>query len=99
LRLRSLVISFHPLQESKEELEEVGDPRIIENYAVLLAFHSILTDVLNVEYDLKPYLREIATKKSKDCSQRQENYADDFFSYLNVVFRAEVKAIPVTPAI
>lgn len=71
-------------QQAKEDVREaIGDARITENHAFILAFHRLLCEVLHVIYDLKPYIEEIGKQKQKECRHRAESVADIFFDILD----------------
>lgn len=56
--------------------------RVIENHAIVLAFHWITSDILGVYHELLPYIEKIALKKHRTCTGREETLADQFFNIL-----------------
>ncbi|MCL6584878.1 MAG: toprim domain-containing protein, partial [bacterium] len=75
---------FDAFRQAKNDIKEaIGDARITENHALVLAFHRLLCEVLQVEYDLKSYIQEIGRAKQKECRHRAESVADIFFDILN----------------
>jgi len=59
------------------------DNRLSENYGIILAFHRILTKILRISLDLKPFIIELAQRKHEQCSARQATLADSFFEAIN----------------
>lgn len=75
---------FDAFQQARNDIKAaIGDARITDNHALILAFHRLLCDVLQVSYDLKPYIEEIGKRKQKECRYRAESVADIFFDVLN----------------
>ncbi len=75
---------FDAFQQAKDDIKTaIGDARITDNHALLLAFHRLLCDVLQINYDLKSYIEEIGKQKQKECRHRAESVADIFFDVLN----------------
>jgi len=77
---------FDTFQQARNDIKEaIGDARITDNHALILAFHRLLCDVLGVNYDLKPYIEDIGKRKQKECRHRAESVADIFFDILNEI--------------
>jgi hypothetical protein len=75
---------FDAFQQARGDIKTaIGDARITENHAIILAFHRLLCEVLQVNYDLKPYIEELGKAKHKECRNRVESVADVFFDVLN----------------
>ena len=75
---------YDVFQQAKEDIgQAIGDARITENHALILAFHRLLCKVLDVAYDLKPYIEEIGKAKRRECRTRDESIADVFFDLLD----------------
>ncbi len=73
-------------QQAKEDVKDsIGDARITENHALILGFHRLLCNVLQVEYDLKPYIEAIGRAKKRECRTRDESIADVFFDYISKI--------------
>jgi len=73
-------------QQARNDIKEaIGDARITDNHAIILAFHRLLCDVLQVNYDLKPCIEEIGKRKQKECRHRAESVADIFFDILQQI--------------
>jgi hypothetical protein len=66
-------------QDAKKDLAAIADARLIENHALVLAFHRLLIKVLNIEYDLQPYALKIGQNKFIDCNRIAEDLAQYFF--------------------
>ena len=69
-------------QNAKKDLSAIQDARIIENHALVLTFHRFLSNLLNINQDLQTYIKEMAEKKHKQCTHRDETTADIFFSII-----------------
>ena len=77
---------FDAFQQARNDIKvAIGDARITDNHALILAFHRLLCEVLGVSYDLKPYIEEIGKQKQKECRHRAESVADIFFDILNKI--------------
>jgi hypothetical protein len=77
---------FDAFQQARDDIKTtIGDARITDNHALILAFHRLLCDVLQVNYDLKPYIEQIGKAKQKECRNRVENVADVFFDVINKI--------------
>jgi hypothetical protein len=70
------------LKAKKELYKAIPDNRLNENYALLLAFHNLLCDMIGIEYDLKSYIKSIGQNKYDDCNKTNETIADYFFNLL-----------------
>lgn len=66
-----------------ELITAVPDNRIAENHAVLLAFHNIITRLLNINLDLKDYIVRVASRKVEECSHQQATLAHAFFEAIS----------------
>ena len=77
---------FDAFQQARDDIKTaIGDARITDNHALILAFHRLLCDVLQVNYDLKPYIEEIGRIKQRECRRRAESVADIFFDFINKI--------------
>jgi len=77
---------FDAFQQARDDIRvAIGDARITDNHAIVLAFHRMVGDILQVEYDLKPYIEQIGRQKQKECRYRAESIADIFFDVLNKI--------------
>lgn len=56
---------------------------------MILTFHQILCDILDINYDLLPYIIEIAELKRESCSRNDNSVVDLFFDQLSEVPDAE----------
>ncbi len=75
---------FDAFQQARDDIKTaIGDTRITDNHAIILAFHRLLNEVLQVNYDLKSYIEEIGRRKKEECRHRAESVADLFFDVLN----------------
>jgi len=77
-------------EKNKVVLADLDDFRIIENHALILTFHQILCDILKIDYDLLPYLKEIAELKKEACNRNDNPIVNLFFDQLNEVSDGEV---------
>jgi len=69
--------------KAKEELySKIPDNRLNENHALILAFHRLLSNIIDVNYDLKQYIEHIGQVKYNDCNKSNETIADYFFDLL-----------------
>lgn len=62
--------------------DKVKDNRITGNYALVLAFHELIHDILKIDTNIEDYIIKIARKKVKDCRHRDEDAADQFFDLI-----------------
>jgi len=71
-------------EECRQAIQEaISDPRVSENHGMILAFYNLLKEVLGLDHDLAPYVKEIAKRKAADCAHQQEMLSHYFFSALN----------------
>lgn len=71
-------------QRFDQELEcEIPFPRVRQNTALLLAFFSILREVVGLDLDIQAYLIKIAKIKIESCRHHAETLADYFFDTLD----------------
>lgn len=81
---------FDAFQQARNDIKVgIGDARITDTHALILAFHRLLCEVLRVEYDLKPCIEEIGRRKKIECRARNENTADIFFDIINKIDPSE----------
>lgn len=79
-----------------EELEaELPNPRIRENHALVLAFHELLCEILDVECTLRPYILGLAQAKMKSCYEHTASIADYFFDALGQLSEGEKEGCAV----
>lgn len=80
---------FAEFQRARSDIKGIiGDARITENHALILAFHRMLCTMLHNkedEYDLTLYIGEIGRKKQKECRHRAESPADLFFEVIDKI--------------
>ncbi|MFZ2630937.1 MAG: hypothetical protein WA081_17220 [Desulfosalsimonadaceae bacterium] len=63
--------------------DDLPDPRLCGNYALILAFHRLLMQVINhPALDLKPAVSRLLLLKQKQVNRRDETIADFFFSII-----------------
>lgn len=74
---------------SRELEAEFSNPRIRENHALVLAFHELLCEILDVESTQKPYILGLAQAKMKSCYEHEESIADYFFDALDQLSEGE----------
>ena len=70
------------VKAKKELYSKIPDNRLNENHALILAFHRLLSNIIDVNYDLKPYIEHIGQVKYNDCNKSNETIADYFFDLL-----------------
>ncbi|MFZ5447059.1 MAG: toprim domain-containing protein [Thermodesulfobacteriota bacterium] len=74
---------YDEFKHCQEELyEAIPDNRLNENYALILAFHRLLCKIIEIEYDLRPYIEQLGKEKYEECNRRDETVADHFFNLL-----------------
>jgi len=76
---------YQKWREYKKLLKTIGDARNTENHALVLTFHDLLCDALNIKHDLKVYIQDIGKKKHYECSRRDTSIADHFFEQLGLL--------------
>jgi Toprim-like len=59
--------------------------RILENHALVLAFHRLFCQVFKIDYDLTDFMLETAKKKVISAAAREQNMADYFFEVLDLL--------------
>ncbi len=62
---------------------EILQPRIRQNHALLLAFHSLIGEITGIKIDLIPYVTSLAKVKVEACLVREVTLADYFFNALD----------------
>lgn len=67
----------------EEIVSAILDNRLAENHAVILAFHRMLSKILKLDHDLKPFILEITQRKHDLCTRREATLADSFFEACN----------------
>jgi len=65
--------------QARRELSGLGNVRLEENHALVLAFHRIFTEVFRIEYDLAPAVRELTKAKIQEVEAKPSGLADFFF--------------------
>lgn len=70
---------FKSYQDAKKDLAAIADARLIENHALVLAFHDLLTRVLDIKHVCQPYILKIGQAKFVDCNRIIEDLAQYFF--------------------
>lgn len=78
-------------EKNKKALADIADFRIIENHALILTFHQLLCDILNIDYDLLPYIKDIAELKKASCNTNDNPIVGLFFDQLNEVPEGKVR--------
>lgn len=68
---------------AKEELRKhVRDNRLVENYAIILAWHRMIMPIIGIEYDLLPFIVKLIKAKRDECENRQDDPAEYFLGLL-----------------
>ncbi len=88
---------FELYKKVKEELktavnekgESIRISRVLETHALILTFHRLLTEIIKVDLDLKPYFTGIAVRKCESCGQRNQTSADLFFDLLIKLYQTD----------
>lgn len=62
---------------------EILQPRIRQNHALILAFHSLIGEITGETIEIKPYLLQLAKAKVESCLDRASTLADVFFDALD----------------
>jgi hypothetical protein len=70
------------IKAKKELYEKIPDNRLNENYSLILTFHRLLCQLIDIDYDLKAYIEQLGQKKYEECNNRNETIADHFFNVL-----------------
>lgn len=70
-------------QAQKELFSAVeASSRLVENHALVLAFHRVLSGVIGIRHDLKPYVIEILKQKQASSLEREPSDSELFFNEL-----------------
>lgn len=70
-------------QQAIEYLSPLDNRRILQNHALILAFHRIFCQVHKIDYDLTKFMKETAEKKCITAAERTYTAADHFFEILD----------------
>lgn len=74
---------FEEFQTSKKYLSKyVSEARIVENYAIIMAFSTFLMRFFDTKIDFTNYLTDLAQTRFVECSQVTETAADIFFEFV-----------------
>jgi hypothetical protein len=84
---------FDEYEACKREMHCLGiTARLVETHSLAWAFHRLFCRLFGVEYDLKPYLFEIAARKHRICVSRDETPADVFLGLLDEIKGGDASA-------
>jgi hypothetical protein len=72
-------------KNNKEILSQIDDNRIIENHALILTFHQLVCDILRIDFNLEPFIIEIAGLKKESCSKNDNPIFDHFFEEIDEI--------------
>ncbi len=71
------------VSDASRSLERaISDTRLRENFAIVLAWHRMVSEKLGINYDLAPHIKKLGAKKQRECELRLETPADHFFNIL-----------------
>ncbi len=70
-------------QQAIEDLSPLENRRILQNHALVLAFHRLFCQVHKIDYDLTKFMKETAEKKCITSAERTYTAADHFFEILD----------------
>jgi hypothetical protein len=66
-------------KKAREALYGIGYQRIIDNHAIILAFHNIVQSIFPTGFDITDYLIDIGTNKMVECTNETDTITAQLF--------------------
>ena len=77
-------IWLHKHEKYKRYLaKKIDDNRLVENHAIIMAFHEILSGILKTEVKISETIYDIIVEKWRECTGKNETVADHFFNTID----------------
>ena len=82
---------YEAFKEAIVDLSTLDNQRILENHALLLAWHRLFCQEFNITCELKSFLHETALLKCQTSALRDYNQADHFFETIDMIDETKTK--------
>ncbi len=79
-------------QQAIEDLAPLDNRRILQNHALVLAFHRLFCAAFKIEHDLTVFIKNLAEKKCVTANEKAYSLADHFFETLDLLPEEKLEA-------